>query len=71
MAIMGGAIMPKLMGWMSDHFGHVEGHYGRIVETTGHINQNLMAPGFAVPLVSFLVIAVYGFFWKSLCKGAE
>jgi FHS family L-fucose permease-like MFS transporter len=71
MAIMGGAIMPKLMGWMSDHFGHVEGHYGRIVEATGHANQNLMSPGFAVPLVSFLVIAVYGFCWKRLCKDSE
>lgn len=68
MAIMGGAIMPKVMGWMSDHFGHVDGYYGRIIQETasGHINTNLMAPGFIVPLFSFIIIALYGFAWRKL-----
>lgn len=68
MAIMGGAIMPKLMGWMSDHFGHVEGWHGRTVlaDAGAHVNQNLMAPGFVVPLFCFVIIAAYGFSWRRL-----
>jgi len=68
MAIMGGAVMPKLMGWVSDHYGHVEGHYGRSIAeaATGHLNQNLMAPGFIVPLFCFMAVAGYGFFWQRL-----
>ncbi|OAM88880.1 MFS transporter [Termitidicoccus mucosus] len=65
MAIMGGAIMPKLMGWFSDRFGEAAAHYGR--EVTGH-NQHLMSPGFAVPLFCFAVIAIYGFTWRKLSK---
>lgn len=70
MAIMGGAIMPKLMGWVSDHYGHIEGYFGRIVQetATGHVNTNLMAPGFIVPLFCFLVVALYGFFWPKLSR---
>lgn len=66
MAIMGGAIMPKLMGWFSDHHGHVSGYYGRTPGTGSHLNDNLMAPGFIVPFFCFLIIAVYGFAWKRL-----
>jgi FHS family L-fucose permease-like MFS transporter len=65
MAIMGGAVMPKLMGWFSDRFGEAASHYGR--EVTGH-NQHLMSPGFAVPLFCFAVIAIYGFTWRKLSK---
>jgi len=70
MAIMGGAVMPKLMGWVSDHYGHVEGHYGRsVAEAAGsHLNQNLMAPGFIVPLFCFVAVAVYGFSWRRLSR---
>ena len=64
MAIMGGAIMPKLMGWMSDHYGVVESWRGRISEA-GEI-QKLMAPGFAMPLLCFVIIAAYGFAWRRL-----
>jgi FHS family L-fucose permease-like MFS transporter len=68
MAIMGGAIMPKLMGWFSDHYGHIEGYYGRAIATAGHANQNLMSPGFIVPLFCFAYLAVYGFAWKRLSR---
>jgi FHS family L-fucose permease-like MFS transporter len=64
MAIMGGAIMPKLMGWLSDEYGVVSGWYGRIHES-GH-NDQLMTPGFAMPLVCFLLIALYAFNWSRL-----
>jgi FHS family L-fucose permease-like MFS transporter len=64
MAIMGGAIMPKLMGWLSDTYGVVSGWYGRVQES-GH-NEQLMTPGFAMPLVCFLLIALYAFNWARL-----
>ncbi len=69
MAIMGGAIMPKLMGWVSDHYGHVEGYYGRTIATgDGHINTNLMSPGFIVPLFCFAYLTAYGFLWAKLAR---
>lgn len=46
MAIMGGAILPKLMGWLGDIYS--------------------VSTGFAMPMVCFLVIAVYGFAWSRL-----
>ncbi len=46
MAIMGGAIMPKLMGYIADKDG--------------------MSAGFIVPLVCFVWVASYGFFWSKL-----
>lgn len=64
MAIMGGAVMPKLMGWLSDEYGVVSGWYGRI-DQSAH-NNNLMTPGFAMPLVCFLLIALYAFNWSRL-----
>jgi FHS family L-fucose permease-like MFS transporter len=64
MAIMGGAIMPKLMGWLSDTYGVVSGWYGRVQES-GH-NEQLMTPGFAMPLICFLLIALYAFNWARL-----
>jgi len=67
MAILGGAIMPKLMGSLSDHFGHVEGHYGRAIAAAGeHVNTNLMSPGFIVPIFCFVFLAAYGFLWPKL-----
>ena len=50
MAIMGGAIMPKLMGHIADEKG--------------------MSAGFIVPLVCFIWVAAYGFFWSKL-SGSE
>jgi FHS family L-fucose permease-like MFS transporter len=64
MAIMGGAVMPKLMGWFSDEFGNVEGWYGRIHEQG--IPDKLMSPGFIVPIFCFVVIGIYGFSWGRL-----
>lgn len=64
MAIMGGAVMPKLMGWMSDEYGVIHGWYGRI-HREGEVDK-LMTPGFAVPLLCFLVIAAYGYAWPRL-----
>jgi FHS family L-fucose permease-like MFS transporter len=46
MAIMGGALLPKLMGWVGDHYN--------------------MSLGFAVPMVCFAVVALYGFLWPRL-----
>jgi len=46
MAIMGGAIMPKLMGHIADVHG--------------------MSAGFIVPLICFVVVACYGYFWSKL-----
>jgi len=46
MAIMGGAIMPKLMGHIAD--------------------QHDIAFGFIVPLVCFLLVALYGLTWSDL-----
>jgi FHS family L-fucose permease-like MFS transporter len=64
MAIMGGAVVPKVMGWMSDEYGVVSGWYGRIHQQ-GEVDK-LMTPGFAVPLLCFLIIAAYGFAWPRL-----
>ncbi|MEY2906157.1 MAG: hypothetical protein RLZZ408_628 [Verrucomicrobiota bacterium] len=64
MAIMGGAVVPKVMGWMSDEYGVVGGWYGRI-QQQGEVDK-LMTPGFAVPLLCFLIIATYGFAWPRL-----
>lgn len=64
MAIMGGAVVPKFMGWMSDEYGVVGGWYGRI-QQQGEVDK-LMTPGFAVPLLCFLIIAAYGFAWPRL-----
>jgi FHS family L-fucose permease-like MFS transporter len=50
MAIMGGAIMPKLMGHVADKHG--------------------MSAGFIVPLVCFILVGCYGFFWSHL-SGTE
>jgi len=67
MAILGGAIMPKLMGSLSDHYGIVEGHYGRAIAAAGeHVNTNLMSPGFIVPFFCFIFLAAYGFLWPML-----
>lgn len=38
MAIVGGAIMPKLMGWFSDEYGRVEHYYGRIATPGAEVN---------------------------------
>lgn len=67
MAIMGGAIMPKLMGWFSDEYGTVTGWYGRIMKDGG--SDKLMSPGFIVPLFCFVVISAYGFNWSRLSGG--
>ena len=64
MAIMGGAVMPKLMGWLSDEYGVVSHWHGRVAQA-GQVDK-LMTPGFAVPLVCFLLIALYGFSWARL-----
>ncbi|MEI6376703.1 MAG: MFS transporter [bacterium] len=64
MAIMGGAIMPKLMGWFSDEYGKVSGWCGRVMPDGG--SDKLMSPGFIVPLFCFVVIAIYGFNWTRL-----
>jgi FHS family L-fucose permease-like MFS transporter len=46
MAIMGGAIMPKLMGHVAD--------------------SSNVSLSFVVPLVCFVVVAIYGFAWSNL-----
>lgn len=69
MAIMGGAIMPKLMGWFSDEYGKVAGWCGRVMPDGG--TDKLMSPGFIVPLFCFAVIAAYGFFWPRLSGHAD
>ncbi|MGQ9650559.1 MAG: MFS transporter [Phycisphaerae bacterium] len=48
MAIVGGALLPKLMGAVADHYD--------------------MSRGFIVPLVCFLLIAVYGYGWPKLSR---
>ena len=48
MAIMGGAIMPKLMGHIAD--------------------KTDMSTGFIVPLVCFVLVALYGFGWSKLSQ---
>jgi FHS family L-fucose permease-like MFS transporter len=48
MAIMGGAILPKLMGYVADQYD--------------------MSRGFIVPMVCFVFVAFYGFYWPKLSK---
>jgi FHS family L-fucose permease-like MFS transporter len=48
MAIMGGAILPKLMGAVADKYD--------------------MSRGFIVPMVCFVLIALYGYYWPKLSK---
>jgi FHS family L-fucose permease-like MFS transporter len=48
MAIMGGAVLPKLMGAVADRFD--------------------MSRGFVVPMLCFVLVAVYGFAWPKLSK---
>jgi FHS family L-fucose permease-like MFS transporter len=48
MAIMGGAILPKLMGAVADKYD--------------------MSRGFIVPMVCFILIALYGYGWPKLSK---
>jgi FHS family L-fucose permease-like MFS transporter len=48
MAIMGGAILPKLMGAVADKWD--------------------MSRGFAVPMVCFSLVALYGFSWSKFSK---
>jgi len=48
MAIMGGAIMPKLMGHIAD--------------------KTDISRGFIVPIVCFVLVAIYGFNWAKLSK---
>lgn len=43
MAIMGGAVLPKLMGHVADQYN--------------------MSRGFIVPMVCFIFVALYGFYW--------
>jgi FHS family L-fucose permease-like MFS transporter len=48
MAIMGGALLPKLMGRVADEYD--------------------MSRGFIVPLLCFVVVALYGFMWPKLAQ---
>ena len=48
MAIMGGAILPKLMGAVADKWD--------------------MSRGFIVPMVCFIIVAIYGFGWSKFSK---
>jgi len=48
MAIMGGAILPKLMGHVADEYD--------------------MSRGFIVPMVCFVFVAFYGFYWPRFSK---
>lgn len=48
MAIAGGALLPKLMGAIADHYD--------------------MSRGFMVPLVSFMLVAIYGYAWPKLSR---
>ena len=48
MAIMGGAILPKLMGAVADKYD--------------------MSRAFIVPMVCFVLIALYGFYWPKLSQ---
>lgn len=48
MAIVGGAVLPKLMGYIADRFD--------------------MSRGFAVPMVCFALVTLYGFCWPKLNK---
>lgn len=51
MAIMGGAIMPKIMGYLGDVYN--------------------MSVGFLMPLLCFVLIAVYGYSWVKLSKAED
>ncbi|MGA2034757.1 MAG: MFS transporter [Thermoguttaceae bacterium] len=46
MAIMGGAVLPKLMGYVAD--------------------QHDMSRSFIVPMICFVFVALYGFYWPKL-----
>jgi len=48
MAIAGGALLPKLMGAISEHYD--------------------LSKGFIVPLVSFVMVALYGYGWPKLSR---
>ncbi len=48
MGIMGGAILPKLMGAVADHYD--------------------MSRGFIVPMVCFVLVALYGYAWPKLSR---
>ena len=48
MGIVGGALLPKLMGAIADHYN--------------------MSRGFIVPMICFVVIAVYGYCWPLLSR---
>ncbi|HWR36011.1 MAG TPA: hypothetical protein VN622_09105 [Clostridia bacterium] len=48
MAIMGGAVLPKLMGYVADQYD--------------------MSRAFIVPMLCFVVVALYGFNWPRLSK---
>jgi FHS family L-fucose permease-like MFS transporter len=48
MAIVGGALLPKLMGAVADHYD--------------------MSRGFIVPLLCFVLIAIYGYTWPKLSR---
>ena len=48
MGIVGGALLPKLMGAVADHYD--------------------MSRGFIVPLVCFVLIALYGYAWPKLSR---
>lgn len=48
MAIVGGALLPKLMGAVADHYD--------------------MSRGFIVPLLCFVLIAIYGYAWPKLSR---
>lgn len=48
MAIVGGALLPKLMGAVADHYD--------------------MSRGFIVPLLCFILVAVYGYTWPKLSR---
>ncbi len=48
MAIVGGALLPKVMGAIAEHSN--------------------MSRGFIVPLVCFVLIALYGYSWPKLSR---
>jgi len=48
MGIVGGAMLPKVMGAVADHYD--------------------MSRGFIVPMVCFILIAVYGYCWPKLSR---
>jgi FHS family L-fucose permease-like MFS transporter len=48
MGIVGGALLPKVMGAVADHYD--------------------MSRGFIVPLVCFVLIALYGYAWPKLSR---